>query len=167
MIAVKEPSRSRIPVLLLGLAGTAILICLLLPLASKYRRFPYTGEWVTKNTRRDGRVVQHSLVFTKAGLCFQDLGDGPRMECSYVMQGSSAIVTHKLVNIPLNGKMLTFVVSNKATPARDGAVIYFEPYSGTMIDEATGKVVPWTPADEAWYTANRSRSEMIRRSEEG
>jgi hypothetical protein len=148
--------------LLIGLAGMVISIYLLLPAINKHRKFPYTGEWAKKIARRDGRVVQQSIIFTKDDRCFQVFSDGERLECSYEMQGSAAIVTHKLVHVPLNGKMFTLIVRNKATPARDGAVIYLEPFSGTMIDidEATAKEVPPTEQDHEFMRKHHSRWEM-------
>jgi hypothetical protein len=46
---------------LIGLAGAALAICLLLPLAGKYRKFPYSGKWVESITRRDGRLFSMPL----------------------------------------------------------------------------------------------------------
>ena len=101
-------------------------------------------------------------MFTKEGRCYQDFGDGQRIECTYKMLGSSAIVRHQLNHVPLSGKLLTITVHNKATPERGGAVIYLEPFSGRMLDERTGAEVPPGKEDEAFMKANRFRWEFFR-----
>jgi hypothetical protein len=67
--------------------------------------------------------------------------------------------------VPLYGKLLTDTVHNKATPARDGAVIYLEPFSGTMLDERTGEEVLRSAQDEAFILAHPLRWEMFKVAE--
>ncbi len=165
-MTTQSPAR-KTPFLLIGLAGVALAICIFLPLAGKYRRFPYSGTWVKNIASRDGRVVQQAIVFTKDGRCFQSSGHGQRMQCTYVMQGSSAIVTHRLKHVPLSGKLLTITVHNKATPVWGGEVIYLQPFGGTMVDEQTGQVSPPTPADEAFKRRAAFRWKMLKVSEDG
>ena len=144
---LSKPPRKRTPLLLLILAGAAIAICLFLPLIGKYRRFPFTGEWEYYLTQRDGSRRRDVLIFTKEGQCFRVFGDRKRVECTYTMLGSSAIITDSYNYFGNN--QLTGIVNFKATPDREGEVIYLEPFSFSRSNKQTGKEVPFSPQEEA------------------
>ena len=119
------------------------LIAALSTAALAATKFPYVGQWSKNVEYADGSIHQIVLTFANNGSCsykVNGLKFSSKTECSYRMQGTSAILNITSTGV-FKGVKNNGIVTAKVTPQADGQAVSMQPLEWRTMNMKNGK---WT-----------------------
>lgn len=105
-------------------------------------KFPYAGVWVGQEKRADGHINKFTLEFTRDGKCRLTGIDNTgqyKIPCSYFMKGQEAVLTMKLSNLQIQGRIYDCLMTVSVKPQNNGETLYAEGFNYIYTDQRSGK----------------------------